>query len=66
MSGDLNDYLFAFIVLAVKNHNDGYVLSFEKRQSTVLTVKWERFINEIVIFCALSRVMREKLFLHLK
>ena len=30
MSGDLNDYLFAFIVLAVntiKNHNGGYVLS---------------------------------------
>ena len=29
-SGDLNDYLFAFIVLAVntiKNHNGGYVLS---------------------------------------
>ena len=31
MSGDLNDYLFAFIVLAVKNHNDGYVLSFKKK-----------------------------------
>ena len=38
-SGDLNDYLFAFIVLAVntiKNHNGGYVLSllvlfFEKK-----------------------------------
>ena len=30
MSGDLNDYLFAFIVLAVttiKNNNGGYVLS---------------------------------------
>ena len=30
MSGDFNDYLFVFIVLAVntiKNHNDGYVLS---------------------------------------
>ena len=31
MSGDLNDYLFAFIIVlevsTIKNHNDGYVLS---------------------------------------
>ena len=58
MSGDLNDYLFPFIALAVntiKNHNGGNafisICTFLwNRQSTVLIVKWERFINEIVIF----------------
>ena len=73
-SGDLNDYLFAFIVSAVntiKNHNGGYVLSllvlfFEKKQSAVLIVKCEHLINEFFIFCTLSRVMKVKLFILLK
>ena len=70
MSGNLDDYLFAFNVSAVntiKNHNGDYFclyMYFSLKQTIHrLIVKWERWINKIVIFCTLSRVMRVKLFL---
>ena len=72
MSGDLNDYHFAFIALEVNTIKIIMMamfclyMYFSLKQATLLTVKWERFINEIVIFCALSRLMRVKLFLHLE
>ena len=66
MSGDLNNYLFAFIVLAVhtiKNHNGGYVLSlhvlFLKQAIRRFDCKMGALYK---LFCAFSRVKRVKLF----
>ena len=69
MSGNLNDYLFAFNVSAVntiKNHNSSYVLSlyFSLKQAIHrFDCVFGAFYKQNCYFCTLSRVMRVKLFL---
>ena len=53
-----NDYLFYFLAInTIKNQNGGHLLSIQVLSlincySPFLVVKWDRCINEIVIFCA--------------